>query len=118
MSICCELGTRPYSENQLVNKEDTVFLLPEHTVSAHHMYPLPSPHSLYHSGADACRQHLPDSHVPRLQSGSRHREALVGSRRETEARISFALVIYLCCCYSTSSVVPTSSKGHAEHGPR
>lgn len=68
MNTCCELGTRLYSENKLVNKENTVFLLSRHTVTAGPMDPSPSPCSACLSGADAHRQHLPGSHIAGLPS--------------------------------------------------
>lgn len=115
MSTCCELGTRPYSENQLGNKENS--LSAPKTYSQCSSYVSPFFPSLSVPQWGWCSQ-TASPWLPRHQSGSRHREALVGSRREREDRIFFALVLYLCSCYSTSSVVPTSSKGHSEHVPR
>ena len=111
MNTCCELGTRLYSENKLVNKENTVFLLSRHTVTAGPMDPSPSPCSVCLSGADAHRQHLPGSHIAGLPSVPPQRST--GGRSEGQRSED-----HLCALSVTSlQRFPLLPSGHSQQGP-
>lgn len=103
MNTCCELGTRPYSENKLVNKKNTIFLLSRHTVTASPMDPPPSPCSSCLSGADAhsisLALTLPDSRPG--PTSEQYWWEVGGPEKRGSSLCSF--------CY-LPSVVPTSSK--------